>query len=474
MSLPLFAHADAIVREIHPAAHLVRAVGRRVVRVAGSQAVKTYDQRFYPQRIDRDIAHALPIMRAPLQAHTQRAVPRVVQVIGSLGPGGAERQLAVGTAASHSSALVAHTVVTSHRTIGAAGHYRAVLENAGVEIRAAGEFIGARAAARLRGSRALRRQLFAIPADLGPEPLEIAGEILDLEPDIIHAWLDHTNIFAGVACLATGAPRVVLSLRSLAPTHFPALLCDWMLPWYRVLADEPRVTFVANSNMGADDYARWIGMPRSRIEVIHNGLDPSQFALEHEEDASRMRDQLGARGRPLVLGVFRVGDEKNPHHFIHVARRVLARLPDCVFAIAGEGPMLADMRRFTEDLGDSVRTLGRRDDVPALIAASDAMLLCSRVEGLPNVLIEAQALGCPVIATDAGGTRETMVPNETGFLRPVADVHGLADDLLRVLTDAPLREQLSRRARSFARERFSLESMVQRMHGVYGIAHGGL
>jgi glycosyltransferase involved in cell wall biosynthesis len=118
--------------------------------------------------------------------------------------------------------------------------------------------------------------------------------------------------------------------------------------------------------------------------------------------------------------------------------------------------------------------LGRRSDVPALIACADAMLLCSRVEGLPNVLIEAQAFGCPVVATDAGGTKETMIPDETGFLCPVGDVAGLSDAILRLLIDGELRGRMSARAKSFARERFPIERMVRETHRLYGMHDGRL
>jgi glycosyltransferase involved in cell wall biosynthesis len=101
-------------------------------------------------------------------------------------------------------------------------------------------------------------------------------------------------------------------------------------------------------------------------------------------------------------------------------------------------------------------------------------MLCSRVEGLPNVLVEAQALGCPVVATDAGGARETMLADETGFLRPIGDVDGLARDLERLLSDHALRAAMAARGRAFVRERFPLERMVRETHALYGVNDGRL
>ena len=231
---------------------------------------------------------------------------------------------------------------------------------------------------------------------------------------------------------------------------------------------------IARRQHDALDSSRERRIARERIGVIRNGFDTTQFTAPLDIDVANARAALGAIGRPLVLGIFRLSDEKQPHQFVHVARRVLKRLPNCVFAIVGDGPMLAEIHRSTVDLGDSFVTLGRRSDVPALIACADAMLLCSRVEGLPNVLIEAQAFGCPVVASDAGGTKETMIPDETGFLCPVGDVAGLSDAILRLLIDSELRARMSARAKSFARERFPIERMVRETHRLYGMHDGGL
>ena len=95
------------------------------------------------------------------------------------------------------------------------------------------------------------------------------------------------------------------------------------------------------------------------------------------------------------------------------------------------------------------------------------MLTCSRVEGLPNACIEAQALGCPVVATDAGGTRETIDPSRSGFLRPVGDVTGLAHDLVTLLADPSMRLRFSAAARTFSRDGFGLNATINQMHALY-------
>ena len=465
------AYGAAMVMNTSRLVHVARGAGRRAVRICGARVEAAYNRRMYPSRIERPATEALALLDATAaesaRNHVESARPKVVHIIGSLVAGGAERQLATFVAASQRTGAYAHEVLTIHPPEGAKGHFRPLLEDAMVPLRWLDKDIDHAVVARIKSDQALRERLLAIPPVLGFEPVEIVGELLAIRPDIVHAWLDHTNIFGGVGALAAGVPQVVLGLRSMSPPHFPAWYQDWMLPWYQALAAHPRVSIVANSRVGADDYARWMGIESSRIGVIANGFDPLQFPRPDDATIAAVRAEIGATNRPLVIGVFRVCDEKKPHHFVQVGRKVLARVPDAVFAIAGDGPMLEEIARASEDLGDSLRLLGRRSDVATLLAAADAMLTCSRVEGLPNACIEAQALGCPVVATDAGGTRETIDPSRSGFLRPVGDVTGLAHDLVTLLADPSMRLRFSAAARTFSRDGFGLNATIDQVHALY-------
>ncbi len=462
-------YSEAIVQDRSPAAHALRGIGHRLAKFAGPAAVAAYDRTMYPARVERPAMEAIRHIDTAVADSSRPAPtkPRVVHIIGSLAAGGAERQLATYVAAAHARGLATHSVVTFSPSVGEAAHFRPVLEAAGVSVRALGDAASSTALTRVRTDAALRSRLLAIPPELGIEAMECAGEILAADADIVHAWLDHTNIVGGIAGLAAGAPRVILSLRSLSPPHFPAWHRPWMLPWYQALATSLRVRIAANSKMGALDYAQWMGVESSRIEVVHNGLDPAQFAATDAVSVARLRTELGATGRRLVVGVFRIGDEKMPHHFAHIARRVLRELPDTLFVIAGDGPMREELARATEDLGASFQLLGRRSDVATLFAAAQATLLCSRVEGLPNVLIEAQFLGCPVVATDAGGAPETFVDGATGFLHPIGAVSAMADSLVRLLRDDSLHAKFSAEARAFATDRFGLDAVVRSTHALY-------
>ena len=137
--------------------------------------------------------------------------------------------------------------------------------------------------------------------------------------------------------------------------------------------------------------------------------------------------------------------------------------------MVGDGPLWEEARRRTQacGLGDRIVMPGNQKDAAAAIAAMDLFLLTSRLEGLPNVLVEAQALGVPVVTTDGGGSAETLIQGKTGYaVRPhSADL--LADAILQILDDSAWREAARQTSQRFVRERFSMSQMVDRTLDAY-------
>lgn len=397
-------------------------------------------------------------MRVP-----RRRKPRVVLAIGSLSAGGAERQLAAFAASQRVRDLVEPVVLLSFEPEGATGHHAAPLRAAGVAIEVAGRTTDPAVVRTLDRDRKLVARLASLPPVIRAHVAAMAGELLRLKPDCVHAWLDHQNIWSGVAALVIGVPHIVLSTRNVNPTHFPYLSQPWFEEWYRLLLRSPRVTMINNSRPGADDYAAWLGYPREKIRVVLNGVDPSWIRRPDAATVEALRRELLGDRTLLVGGVFRLSDEKQPFVWLEVARRIAAERADVVFFHAGEGPLDEAFREAGADLIASgrLRVLGRRGDVPALLSASDALLHTARFEGTPNVLLEAAHLGCPIVGTRAGGAIDVVADGETGFLCDPADTEGLIDRLRRVLGDSALRRRLSEGGPHLIAERFSLEQMIE-------------
>jgi glycosyltransferase involved in cell wall biosynthesis len=142
---------------------------------------------------------------------------------------------------------------------------------------------------------------------------------------------------------------------------------------------------------------------------------------------------------------------------------------DLVTWIAGDGPdraALEDLARAFR-LGGRVRFLGHRDDVPRLLAAADLLVLPSRYEGLPNVVLEAMQFGKPVVATAAPGTTEVVVDGETGLLVPVGRPPALAQAIRTVIDDPELARRLGEAGRARIEATFRADQMVDRFAALY-------
>jgi glycosyltransferase involved in cell wall biosynthesis len=137
--------------------------------------------------------------------------------------------------------------------------------------------------------------------------------------------------------------------------------------------------------------------------------------------------------------------------------------------VAGEGPLLEQFRRELHNLGltERVHLLGRIRDVNRVIASSNLVLLTSTMEGFPNVLLEAQWLGCPVVAPNVGGIPEVVKNGETGILFERDQVVEASQACIRLLSNRLERERFSKAARDFVRKAYSLEQMLEGSTRVY-------
>ncbi len=135
--------------------------------------------------------------------------------------------------------------------------------------------------------------------------------------------------------------------------------------------------------------------------------------------------------------------------------------------LVGNGPLFDDVARAAKPLGSRFVMLGRRDDVATLMSCARVLVLCSRMDGTPNVLIEAQSLGVPVVSTAVGGAVDAVEDGGSGILCPANTAHALATSVEHVLRDDAMHARMAARARIFARERFSLEAMLDRTQVLY-------
>jgi glycosyltransferase involved in cell wall biosynthesis len=207
---------------------------------------------------------------------------------------------------------------------------------------------------------------------------------------------------------------------------------------------------------------------RTPIHVVPTGLAADRFRAG---DGGAFRATAAiAPTRPLVLYVGRVAHEKNIGFLIRTFRCVLERVPEALLVIAGEGPAREALRAQVTALGlqSSVEFAGYLERDTALLdcyAAADVFVFASRTETQGLVLLEAMAQGAPVVSTAELGTRSILLPG-CGALVVAEETEAFAATVVRVLTDAGLREGLAARGRAYART-WSSVAMARRMSEIY-------
>ncbi|ANK80875.1 MAG: hypothetical protein TEF_08755 [Rhizobiales bacterium NRL2] len=306
-----------------------------------------------------------------------------------------------------------------------------------------------------------------LPQEIQAVTLPLLGLFLRRRPDVVHLWQDTINIAGGLAALMAGVPRIVMGTRSTRPDARRRLR-RYLLPGYREMLRLPQITMVNNSHNGARDYEDWIGLPEGTIRVIHNGFDVTQL-----RGAAEMPAEARALGIPadavVIGGVMRFSEEKRPELFVDTAIELAGRLPEAHFLLIGDGPLRPELLRLVRERGlaDRIHLPGAKRPIEPWMRMMSLLLLTSRMEGLPNVLIEAQLLGVPVAATDVGGAKETMVADKTGILIDSGDPTVLAGRLFELLSDRGRMTAMAEEAGRWAPESFSLAAMTGATLRVY-------
>ena len=313
--------------------------------------------------------------------------PRVCLMIGQLGLGGTEKQVALLAAGLRERGLRVSVLAMFD-----GGPYEGELRAAGVPVvrlgfrrRAEGwRMAGGNLVAFARLVEALRRG----------------------RPDVLHAFLFHAYVTAAPAARLSGVPVLVAARRGLG-----GFKRGRPLAWAAgAVANRLTDHIAANSAAVARDARREPGARPGMISVIPNGLTADAFA---DVPPAEVDTAL-----PVVLCVANLIAYKGHRHLIDAAALLKARGTPCTLLLAGDGPERAALATQAARLGVDVRLLGPRRDIPALLARADAVVLPSLEEGMSNALLEAMAAARPIVATAVGGTPELLVDSPASASMP--------------------------------------------------------
>lgn len=214
------------------------------------------------------------------------------------------------------------------------------------------------------------------------------------------------------------------------------------------------------------DFPR-LGYDPRRLALIRNCINLDNYAFGYRSRVLRALPGLG-EGRLLIGHVGRLSPEKGQWPLIGAFAAVVEQYPAARLVFAGEGPDRArlEARVAALGLGETVRFLGYRADVKDVFGDLDLLVLSSDTEGLPNVVLEAMALGVPVVATAVGGTPELVKDGDTGWLVPPRDEGRLARAIVDALADPDVATK-RRAARALVEREFDMRGLVRRTHELY-------
>lgn len=299
-----------------------------------------------------------------------------------------------------------------------------------------------------------------------PDPrglLRLVRLVRSWQPEVLHSHMVHANLMARVLRLFVRVPVLVSTIHNIYEGG-PLLMAGYRLT--NRLVDHMTVI----SEAAAERFIAEGIVPRELLTVIPNSVDTEQFCNVLPGTRHSVRQSFGLKHEFVWLAVGRFEIAKDYPNMLRAFAGVRERHPEAVLLLVGRGSLQADTETLARslDLGDAVRFVGVRSDVPELMSAADAYVLSSAWEGMPMVLLEAAAAGLPIVATLAGGNHEVVSDGVSGFLVPPRDSGALSGAMLRLmgLSEAQ-RRSMGERGQEHIRTHHGLRRMVGRWEDLY-------
>lgn len=277
--------------------------------------------------------------------------------------------------------------------------------------------------------------------------------IESFKPDIVHTHLVHANLFARVLRIWIPMPVLISSAHNSNEEGW------WRMLGYMVT--DRLASLSTNVSVEAvKSFERWHAVRKGRMVAVYNGIPTAKFRFDLNA-RQRIRTEIGvAEDCNLLLAVGRLYPQKDYPNLLHAIKLLRHRFPQLIVAIAGDGPLLPDLKILAHDLSLNelqIVFLGIREDVAALMSAADVFVLPSAWEGFGLVVAEAMSCERIVVATNSGGVREVL--GDCGFLVAPRDPVKLADSLKSALELDPLdRERIGLAARHRIENLYSIDS----------------
>jgi L-malate glycosyltransferase len=279
---------------------------------------------------------------------------------------------------------------------------------------------------------------------------------------IVHAFDFYTSIFAIPAARLAGVPVALASRRELLNLRTP-----WQQRAIRAACGLATGVVVNSRAVGEDIRGRNSGQ-RGEIDILPNCIDLDEF--EAKLLPGEIRRELGLSPESILIGALgNLRPEKDLETFLRAARAIRDTVPSTEFLVIGGGAEAGRLKSSAVELrlSESVHFLGERPDVPDILAALDILVMTSYSESFPNAILEAMAMGKPVVATRVGGIPEVVEEGQTGFLVPPRNPELVAERVVSLCRDSARRLEMGRAARARVESNFTVEAATAMLEEIY-------
>ena len=287
--------------------------------------------------------------------------------------------------------------------------------------------------------------------------------------NIVHSMGSRADFFARIACRKIRSAKIICTIAMLVENYDVNALPKAIYKFADCYSSKFVSHYITVSKALKQRLIRERKIPEEKISVIYNGVELDRYNPESLR-SNGLRKSLDIEDDCAIVGTIgRLVYQKGFKYLIRAAKILHQKNKKIRFVFVGQGPEENALKHMAETYGisDICTFTGQRFDIPQLLSDFDIFVLPSVLEGLPRVVIEAMAMGKPIVASDIDGVREELIHDRTGLMVPPRNSEALAEAIVHLINDKNKANQLGSEARKSAIIRFDLKKTVNNIEKLY-------
>lgn len=287
--------------------------------------------------------------------------------------------------------------------------------------------------------------------------------------DIVHTHTSKAGLLGRLAAKLARIPVIIHTPHGHVFFGYFGLIKSKLFIFLEKLASRISDKIIALTNREKEDYISYRVTDEENSVVIYSGIDLNKFKDLPVEEKQNLKKELGIPENSLIVGTLgRLVPVKGPEFLVEAAKHIISKYSSTFFMFTGDGYLRPDLEKKALDFGlkENIIFMGWRDDAAKILSLYDIFVLPSLNEGMGRVLVEAMALGKPIVASRIGGIPDLVSHGKNGFLVPPKDPEELVRHIQTLIEDKEKREKMGLEGKKIATN-FSAENMVKKIEKLY-------